>query len=66
MLTKTPWTDESAWIRPPTPIHIRKGKNQVRIVLPKNDNVWYWSATFIPIEGTRERPRELSGLTFLP
>ncbi|MCQ2391101.1 MAG: beta-N-acetylhexosaminidase [Kiritimatiellae bacterium] len=65
-LAKTPWTDESAWIRPPTPIHIRKGKNQVRIILPKTDNVWYWGAAFIPIEGTRERPRELSDLTFLP
>ena len=59
-----PWTDESAWIRPPTPIRIRKGENEVRIVLPKTDAVWYWCATFAPVEGTREHPREIPDLVF--
>lgn len=63
-LKAPPWSDESAWIRPPTPIRIRKGRNVVRIVLPKTDDVWYWCATFIPVEGTREHPRELPDLVF--
>lgn len=63
-LTAPPWSDESAWIRPPTPIRIRRGRNEVRIVLPKTDSVWYWCAAFIPVEGTREHPREIPGLVF--
>ena len=63
-LKAPPWSDESAWIRPPTPIRIRKGRNEVRIVLPKTDDVWYWCAAFIPVEGTRERPREIADLVY--
>jgi len=59
-----PWTDESGWLRPATPIRIRRGANEVRITLPKKDGVWYWSATFIPVQGTREHPRELRELNW--
>jgi hypothetical protein len=59
-----PWTDESGWIRPFTPIRIRKGLNEVRLVLPKTDDRWYWSATFIPVEGSVGRPREIGDLVW--
>ena len=64
-LADVPWTDECAWIRPPTPIQIRKGTNVVEIVLPKTDGKWYWSASFVPVEGTREHPRELSSIVWI-
>lgn len=60
-----PWTDESAWIRPFTPIDIRKGENEVRIVLPKTDTTGYWSATFIPVTGEVGHPREIPDLRWL-
>lgn len=63
-LADVPWTDESGWIRAFTPIRIRKGRNVVRIRCPKTDPVWYWGATFIPVTGTRDRPREIPGLVF--
>ena len=63
-LKDVPWTDECAWIRPPTPIRIRKGLNRVEITLPKVDAEWYWSASFLPVLGTREHPREIPDLEF--
>ena len=63
-LKDVPWTDECAWIRRPTPIRIRKGFNRVEITLPKTDAEWYWSASFLPVSGTREHPREIPGLEF--
>lgn len=63
-LQGVPWSDECAWIRPPTPIHVRKGVNRIEIVLPKTDGKWYWSASFVPVEGTREHPRELQDITW--
>ena len=59
-----PWTDESGWIRPFTPIRIRKGLNEVRLVLPKTDDKWYWSATFLPVEGSVGHPREIGDLAW--
>lgn len=63
-LKDVPWTDECAWIRPPTPIHLKRGLNHVVITLPKTDAEWYWSASFVPVVGTREHPREVPGITF--
>ena len=63
-LDDVPWTDECAWIRRPTPIRLEKGLNRVRIVLPKRDANWYWSASFLPVEGTRDHPREIADLEF--
>ena len=63
-LKERPWSDECAWIRPPTPIHIVKGVNRVEITLPKTDCRWYWSASFVPVEGTREHPREIPDLVW--
>jgi len=63
-LKDVPWTDECAWIRPPTPIRLRKGVNRVEIVLPKPDDQWYWSASFVPVTGTREHPREVPGISY--
>ena len=63
-LKDVPWTDECAWIRPPTPIRLLKGANRVEITLPKPDDTWYWSASFVPVVGTRDHPREILGVTF--
>ena len=63
-LKERPWSDECAWIRPPTPIRIEKGANRVEIRLPKTDGRWYWSASFVPVEGTREHPREIPDLVW--
>jgi len=58
-LANIPWTDECAWIRPPTPIRLKKGLNHVEIRLPKPPDDWYWSASFIPVIGSCEHPREI-------
>ena len=58
-LADVPWTDECAWLRPPTPIRLRKGVNRAVIRLPRPPFDWYWSASFLPVDGTRDHPVEI-------
>lgn len=58
-----PLVDEDYWYRPPTPIHLKKGVNLVRLTLPKNGG-WKWIGTFTPILGTSDHPREVPGLKY--
>ena len=60
-LLEKPLVDELPMLRPPTRIALRRGWNHVRIVLPHYRN---WGATFCPVAGTSEHPREVPGLAY--
>ena len=60
---ETPLVDEDYWYRAPTPIHLKKGVNHVKLTLPKKGG-WKWIGTFVPVEGSSDHPREVSGLSF--
>ena len=60
-LLEKPLVDELPMLRPPTRIRLQKGWNHVRIILPHYRN---WGATFCPIAGTSEHPREIDDLEF--
>ncbi len=53
-----PLVDEDYWYRPPTSIHLKKGKNHVKLTLPKQGG-WKWIGTFVPVNGTSDHPREV-------
>jgi len=61
-LNEKPLVDELPTLRPPTPVRLRKGWNHVRIVLPRTGS--NWGATFCPIAGTSEHPREIDDLEY--
>ena len=51
-----PMVDEPWWVRPPLVVHLRKGRNELLVKLPRKG--WKWSATcFFP---------DTRGLTFAP
>ena len=60
---KMPLVDEDYWYREPTPIHLKKGVNYVKMTLPKKGG-WKWIGTFTPILGTSDHPREVPGLSY--
>jgi len=60
-LLEKPLVDELPTLRPPSKISLRRGWNYVRIVLPK---ARIWGATFCPVDGTSEHPREVEGLKY--
>ena len=60
---ETPLVDEDYWYREPTPIHLKKGVNYVKMTLPKKGG-WKWIGTFTPILGTSDHPREVPGLSY--
>lgn len=58
-----PMVDEDYWYREPAKIHLKKGVNHVKMVLPKKGG-WKWIGTFTPILGTSDHPAEVPGLKF--
>ena len=58
-----PLVDEDYWYRAPTPIHLKKGVNHVKMTLPKRGG-WKWIGTFTPVSGTSDQPREVDGLSY--
>jgi hypothetical protein len=60
-LLEKPLVDELFTLRPPSQIKLRKGWNHVRLVLPRGGN---WGASFCPVAGTSEHPREVEGLEY--
>lgn len=58
-----PLVDEDYWYREPAKIHLRKGVNHVRMVLPKRGG-WKWIGTFTPMLGTGDHPQEVPGLKY--
>ena len=58
-----PLADEDYWYRQPTPIHLKKGVNHVKMTLPKRGG-WKWIGSFVPILGTSDHPREVPGLSY--
>ena len=66
-LDEVPFEDEEYYMRPPTPIHLRKGWNHVRLTIPMKKPAGGhapWVGTFIPLLGTTAHPREVPGLEF--
>jgi hypothetical protein len=61
-LLEKPLVDELFTLRSPTSINLKKGWNHVRIVLPKGGS--RWGASFCPIAGTSEHPREVEDLEY--
>ena len=53
--------------RPPTPIRLKEGWNHVKLTVPyaeKRPVMVNWVATFVPMTGTTEHPREIDGLEY--
>ena len=65
-LLEVPMADEMPTLRAPYPIRLRKGWNHVRLDVRKTDanGDHFWLATFAPLLGTSEHPREVSGLKY--
>ena len=66
-LDEIAFEDEEYYMREPTPIHLEKGWNHVKLTVPmktKARNHAPWVGTFIPLLGTTERPREVPGLEY--
>jgi len=66
-LDEIPFEDEEYYMRAPTKIHLRKGWNRVRLTVPMTEKTGYyrpWTATFAPLLGTTERPKEVPDLEY--
>ena len=64
--TELPFAGEEYFMREPTRIRLRAGWNHVKLTVSKTRNRWgeHWQATFVPIAGTSDHPREVEGLTY--
>ena len=61
------FTDEEYYMREPTKISLRKGWNHVKLTVPMRTRARThnpWVATFVPLLGTTDRPREVPGLEY--
>ena len=65
-ITELPFTNEEYWMREPTRIRLNKGWNHVRITVPHTQDLYAydWVATFVPVDGSTARPREVEGLEY--
>lgn len=62
--TETPFTDESYYFRPPTPVTLQAGWNEILIKAPKTPREFKWSFTCVPVQVTGDEVREVPGLRF--
>ena len=66
-LDEIAFEDEEYYMRAPTPIHLEKGWNHVKLTIPMKKRAGghaLWVGTFIPLLGTTEHPREVPGLEY--
>ena len=66
-LDEIPFEDEEYYMREPTRIRIRKGWNHVKLTIPmttRAGNHAPWVGTFVPVDGTTDRPCEVPGLEY--
>ena len=65
-LDEVAYTDEEYYMRPPLPVVLREGWNHVKLTAPCEmcGNHAPWAATFAPLLGTTERPREVPELVY--
>jgi len=61
--SELPFADEEYFMREPTRIHLKKGWNHVKLTIG-GDRQRRWQATFVPVAGTSEHPREVDGLEY--
>ena len=65
-----PFTDQEYFMREPTPINLKAGWNHVKLTIPYPGRVKgskqrpRWVATFIPVLGPTDHPREVPGLEY--
>ena len=64
--TELPFAGEEYFMREPAKIHLKKGWNHVKLTVGKNRNRWseHWMATFVPVAGTSDHPREIPDLEY--
>ena len=63
-LLDKPFADEGCARREPTPIHLKKGVNHVKLVMPKKGGGSKWMGLFSPVLGSSAHPREVLGLSY--
>jgi len=61
--SELPFTNEEYFMREPTRIRLKKGWNHVKLTTT-GDRSGKWRATFVPVAGTSEHPREVEGLAY--
>ena len=65
---EVPFADQEYFMREPTPIRLRAGWNHVKLTIPNpqasGETRHRWAATFIPLCGTTDHPREVPGLEY--
>ena len=63
-----PFTDQEYYMREPTQIRLREGWNHVRLTIPNpmvhGAKRHRWTATFNPVAGGTDHPREVPGLEY--
>jgi hypothetical protein len=59
-----PFVDEDYFYRPPTPVALKAGWNQVLVKAPKSDPAWKWMFTCVPVIAKGDHVREVPGLKF--
>lgn len=64
--TELPFAGEEYFMREPARIHLKAGWNHVKLTVSKDRNRWgeHWMATFVPVAGTSDRPREIPDLEY--
>jgi hypothetical protein len=59
-----PFVDEDYFYRPPTPVELKSGWNQVLVKAPKGDPAIKWMFTCVPVQVHGDQVREVPGLRF--
>ena len=64
--TELPFAGEEYFMREPTPLALRAGWNHVKLTVGRNRTRYgeRWMATFVPVAGTSDHPREVEGLEY--
>lgn len=66
-LDEVPFTDEEYYMREPTTVELKEGWNHVKLTVPMRTRARGhnpWVATFVPLAGTTDRPREVPDLEY--
>ena len=64
--TELPFAGEEYFMREPAQIRLKAGWNHVKLTVSKDRNRWgeHWMATFVPVAGTSDHPREIPDLEY--
>lgn len=59
-----PFADEDYFFRKPTTIFLKKGWNEVLLMVPHRSTSWKWMFTFVPVKLANGQVKEVEGLKF--